>query len=554
MKRNKIAVKKKPVALLMRHIDEGRFAIPRLQREFVWDGPKAAKLFDSIYQRMPIGLVMIWETPRSQRLYLRQKYHILPPFNSRNGKVWFLIDGQQRVSVLHRVREGGVIRNARGKEVDFQRVVLSMEKEEDGQQIRYRKPLPGRHVTLRDVLHPQWRSRLNNLGKRYLERVRKCRERIMNYPVYVMFLQAEIGVIRESFLRVNTQGMKITTADAIFTKAEGLDLRDIRHEVNQHVDESFGLIPEMPILFAIGAVRGATEARGQALRLVIAKLEKEVKRNPTLRKTLAHDWQRLSVCFGKALDYLRQNFMVLGRDFLYTDYIIAVLALFFYWNGRGPSSKQKEQIRKWFWSTNVGSRYSGHNFLLCLPLDVKFFKRLAEDPRAKFKYKPQMTRSDVRRAQYTSRSGITSAFYSMMLLRRPVSIVDNGLNEIPLDRYSTRANRKDRHHIFPKAALHAFDIHPSLINSICNLCLLTAEENVGIGSRRPRLYLGDVRDNGSYFKRKMARHLIPVDGDSGVWSVNVRRGFQRFMNERVNMICRALEEEAGTRLFQKNEV
>jgi len=153
-----------------RHIDEGRFAIPRLQREFVWNGPKAAKLFDSIHAGMPIGIIMIWETPKTHRLFLRQKYHVLPKFNTKNGKVWFLIDGQQRVSVLYRVREGSTVMNARGKEIDFSRVVLSLEQEEDGQQIRYRMPLQGSYEPLAHVLHPYWSSRLSHLGKRDRQR------------------------------------------------------------------------------------------------------------------------------------------------------------------------------------------------------------------------------------------------------------------------------------------------------------------------------------------------------------------------------------------------
>ncbi|MCU0786222.1 MAG: DUF262 domain-containing protein, partial [Verrucomicrobia bacterium] len=252
--RNKtVEIRAKRVSQLLKCVEEGRFAIPKLQREFVWDGPKAAKLFDSILAQMPIGVVMIWETPRSQRLYLRQKYHVLPQFNARNGKVWFLIDGQQRVSVLHRVREGSELLNARDKVVDFKRVVFSLEYEENGQQILYRKPRQGTYESLTDILHPHWRSRVSHLGKRNIERVRDCRERILRYPIHLMFVQAKISGIRETFLRINTQGMKIGTADAIFTQAEDLDLRDIQHEVRGHVDAGFGMIPEMPILFAMAA-------------------------------------------------------------------------------------------------------------------------------------------------------------------------------------------------------------------------------------------------------------------------------------------------------------
>ena len=50
----RIDIQAKTVSRLLQHVDEGRFAIPRLQREFVWDGPKAAKLLDSILSGMPV--------------------------------------------------------------------------------------------------------------------------------------------------------------------------------------------------------------------------------------------------------------------------------------------------------------------------------------------------------------------------------------------------------------------------------------------------------------------------------------------------------------------
>lgn len=546
-------IKSLRVSDLLTSVEEGRFAIPKLQREFVWDGPKAAKLFDSLLSRMPVGIVMVWETPRSQRLYLRQKYHILPPFNPRNSKVWFLIDGQQRVSVLHRVREGSELRNAHGKVIDFKRVVFALEDDGKGQRIVYRKPRPGSYESLSEILHPSWKTRLSHLGQRHFERVRKCRAAILNYRAHLMFVHGGIELIRESFLRINTQGMKISTADATFTQAEDLDLRDFQHEVRAHVDDGFGVIPEMPILFAMAAVRGAKEARGQALRRVVEGLEREAKADKQLLKTLAREWHRLSSCFGKAVDHLRQNFSVITRDFLYSDYMIAVLALFFYWNGKGPNSRQKEEIKKWFWATSVGSRYSGSKFLKCLPADVEFFKALATAKNATFKYNPQVDRIDVRKSQYASRTGITSAFYCMLLRRGPVSITDDALSEIPIHVYATRANRKDRHHIFPRAVLAPLDVPASRYNSICNICLLTAEENQRIGGRRPRIYLTEARDNARYFQKKMARHLIPVSDASGIWSSDAAIGFQQMLRERNDAICRELENEAGIPLF-RNEV
>lgn len=551
MKRQGITIKKRRVSAVLRDVDSGKFAIPNLQREFVWDGPKAAKLLDSILRGMPIGVVLVWETPKSQRLYLRQKYHVLPAFNTNNAKVWFLIDGQQRISVLHHVCQGDQLENAKKRPIDFSRVVLSLSDQDDGQQIRYRRPVDGEFVSLSVILHPQWRQKVNGLGTRKIERIRECRRRVLGYTMHVMFVKAHVSEIRECFLRINTQGMKVTTADAIFTQAESLKLRDIVHEVREHLDESFNDIPEQPILFALSAIRGGTEARGQAIESTIRKLDKEAEANPGLRKSLARDWNRLGPCVGKAADYLRQNFCVLSRDYLASDYMLAMLACFFLWNDRGPSRSQTEQIRKWFWATSVGSRYSGRDFNRCVPDDLKFFKKLATNRSLVFRYKPQVEPVDVRKTQYAAATAITSAVYCMLLRRRPVYLFDDGLNPIPPDRYSTRANRKDRHHIFPRQPLINAEIPSTLYNSISNICLLVAEENQQVGSKSPRNYMRYLRDEYNGFARKMTRHLIPFEDKSGVWHLNTGRGFRRFLEQRTKLICDALEKEAGIRLFRR---
>jgi hypothetical protein len=550
MRLGNIRIKKVRISKLLSYVDAGRFAIPKLQREFIWDGPKAAKLIDSILRSMPIGVILIWDTPRSQRLHLREKYHVLPPFNQKNRSAWFLIDGQQRASVLYHAREGDRLENARRRDIDFAKIVLSLNHEDDGQIIRYRRSQTGEYVPLSSVLHPHWRQKLNGLGARKLKRVQKNRQRILNYSTFVMFVHGGLPDIREAFLRINTQGMKVTTADAIFTQAEALDLRDVVHEVREHLDAAFSDVPDAPLLFLFSAIRGGTEARGRAIEATIRKLNKSAGTDPNLRKSLAKIWNKIGPCVGKAADYLRDRFCVVSRDFLASDYMLSILAYFFFQNRRGPSKKQAEEIRKWFWATSVGSRYSGRDFNRCVPMDLDFFCALARNPARRFHYDPQVETIDIRKAQYASRTAITSAVYCMLLRRGPVYLLDKGLNEIPIQRYSTRANRKDRHHIFPRQPLVNAGVPVKLYNSISNICLLVASENQEIGSKRPRHYIGELDEPRSAFKAKMKRHLIPVDDTSGVWNSNLKRGFSRFLQQRTKLICDALEDEAQIRLFR----
>jgi hypothetical protein len=470
--------------------------------------------------------------------------------------VWFIIDGQQRVSVLHHAQAGDELPNSRLKSVDFGRVVIALGKVEFGKRVQYRRPQDGEYVPICDVLNPHWRKRLGALGKRKLERIRLYRQRLREYPVRFMFINGKINEIKQCFVRVNTLGMKVTTADTIIADAESLDLRDFAHEVRAQISNpGFKDIPEMPILFALVATQKGkgegTEARGRALQTRIRKLEEEANGSSHRLQRLASDLTKLASCFAKAVNYLEDQFSVLSRDYLGYDYMISMLALFYFWNGHGPSEHQKRQIRGWFWATCFGQRYSGGEFLRCVPDDTKFFRRLAESSHETFHYRPIKDLGHVVNTQYASRTGIGCAVYCLLLSRRPVSIKEDGLNEIPITRYAAPANRKDRHHIFPRGVMRDLE-SPNRYNSIVNISLLTTEENKQIGNKQPRKYLSDIRLNTSYFRKKMDHHLIPCDEQSGIWLKNVKRGFTRFINQRAEMIRQAAEQVAGIRLFRRD--
>src|SRR5438132_952075 len=99
-----------------------RFAIPKLQRNFVWDSGRAAKLLDSMYQDMPIGSLFLWEMDRKSANLIRQSAEVLPSFNNHHKHIWFVIDGQQRLSVIHQAFEAQKQQNDAGREIDFSRL------------------------------------------------------------------------------------------------------------------------------------------------------------------------------------------------------------------------------------------------------------------------------------------------------------------------------------------------------------------------------------------------------------------------------------------------
>jgi hypothetical protein len=79
---------------------------------------------------------------------------------------------------------------------------------------------------------------------------------------------------------------------------------------------------------------------------------------------------------------------------------------------------------------------------------------------------------------------------------------------------------------------------------------LVARENQSIGQRAPSHYLKDVPRNGYVRRAAMRSHLIPSRPNQGVWDRSVKRGFRVFVEDRTKLIIKALESEAGLRLFE----
>src|SRR5262245_16665852 len=99
------------------HLIERRFAIPKLQRNFVWDAGRAAKLLDSIFRDMPVGSLFLWAMHRKSANLVRQAADVLPVFDARQRRVWFVIDGQQRLSVIYQAFVGEIRTNDAGKQI-----------------------------------------------------------------------------------------------------------------------------------------------------------------------------------------------------------------------------------------------------------------------------------------------------------------------------------------------------------------------------------------------------------------------------------------------------
>jgi hypothetical protein len=356
--------------------------------------------------------------------------------------------------------------------------------------------------------------------------------------------------VREAFLRINSGGLRISKADRAFSKASRLDLRRLVKELRATLPSGFSDLEPRTIQAAMALIMGQRETSSKAVESVIAKLEREEIEDGKVSRRFTRDWKDISVSVQKAVDYLLHEIGLPNFSFLPSSPMVAILAYFFHANNNAqPSPKQRREIRKWFWATAVGHRYTGRGYSRNIPVDLDFFKKLGRTALGTFTPQDKLSPEDIRRSDYLSSSSLGAAFFLLLALRGP-RYLDAG-NTMPIGRTAAMANRKDKHHIFPKALLARNGFSPQEQNSLCNICYLVAEENQSIGSNKPCRYLADYKSH-RHFGPVMRSHLIPYHRAGALWLTGVRKAYRQFQRERLEEICRAFEKAAGFKMFRKS--
>jgi hypothetical protein len=545
-----LEIKKMSVANLWGYCYDRVFAVPEIQREFVWDAKRAYRLLDSIDRSLPIGSFLIWEAKSDHRHLLRHAQRILPPYNSTNKKIWFLIDGQQRLSVLFRAKEGHSVQNYNGRILDFSKLCYSFDRRYDSDFVFIKKPAPALHVPIPDILAHDWKRRTRKLKEGQKKKIRAFRDRITRYQVPLMFLKTNrLEEIRETFLRINSGGLRISTADQAFTLASKLNLRRLINELRAGLDFGFGSVSPEIFQSAMALMVGQKDIGSDAVAAAIKKLEHDEIHRGKLSKKFARRWKGMEQSIKKAIDFLVGDIGVINSSYLPSVNMLTVLSYFFYANkGRQPGSAQRNEIRKWFWATGVGHRYAGRGYYQNIKKDIAFFDRLARTRKGKFQLNDLVPRDEIRRTDYQVAGSLNTSFF-LLLLRKGPRYLATG-TKMPIDRAVAIGNRKDKHHIFPKSLLSKQGLPRGEINSLANMCYLVAEENQAVGSGKPESYLQPFRAK-KHFPSVMKSHLIPHRDDSGLWMKNLKRAFQIFQKQRADVICKEFEKIAGISLFRK---
>ena len=215
------------VQQLVSGVKTGQLRLPEIQRPFVWTNVKVRDLVDSIYRGYPVGELMLWSVASSEDRVIGAGKAAVKAQDAN----YRIVDGQQRLTSLYAVMTGDDVLD---DDYRARRVRIAF------------NPLGDRFEVLSPAIEasPEWlpdivavfESQLtayltflnryeasHDLTDETKTKLEKAFERlydIKNFPFNVVTLGSDVDPERvaEIFVRINSEGVKLTQADFILTR------------------------------------------------------------------------------------------------------------------------------------------------------------------------------------------------------------------------------------------------------------------------------------------------------------------------------------------------
>lgn len=539
---------------LIEDIKHGNIALPDIQRPFVWSATKIRDLFDSMYRGYPIGTLMFWET--GVETGTRQ---VGGGSSDRVAKL-LIVDGQQRLTALYAVITGREVVN---KSFESRRIRIAFNPRNETFDVtdaaieRSPEYIPditslwggGYKSIVRDFLQQLDDSRdikmtpedQDALEER-IDRVRDLRD--FRFQVIELNANANEEQVADIFVRINSEGVKLSQADFILT------LMSVHWEQGRRELEAFcrsavdpihkGASSRNPYLdpgpdqllrAAVGLAfrRGRLQnvysiLRGKDLETgkVSAALRDEqfaILRDAQAEVLDLTNWHEFLKCLAAA--GFRSGRMISSINAIIYSYIFWLIGRCHF----GIEIKTlRSVIARWFFMAHTSGRYTtspesqietdlgkiGH---LAAGDGPAFIAELDRTVRSNFTGDYWEISLPSRLDTSSSRSPALFAYLAALnILDAELLFSDMRIRDLG-DPLVTAKRAMERHHLFPKAYLAKQGFKRTRQrNAIANMAFLDWPDNASISAENPAVYWPDMADHlgSERLKKHSYWHALPV--------------------------------------------
>jgi hypothetical protein len=402
----------------LREIDRNKYALPALQREFVWKHEQICELFDSVMKGYPIGSFLFWklegETAREFQFYqFMRDYHARDrPFCDEfsmqtDGPEIAVLDGQQRLTAFNIAIYGSYAEKKKYVRRDSKRAypvkhlylnllfdprehedanydfAFLTEKEARVQDDAHLWFHVGKMREFEKSHHYMTYLARHDLGERMelaAENLGELFDVLHNARIISYFMEKEqnLDKVLNIFIRVNSGGTKLSYADLLLSMAtsqwQTIDARkainDLTQEMNSHgVEDRFNFNKDF-ILKAGLTLTGQPNVMFTSKNFTADKM-----------RGIEANWSRISESLFLTIQLLEEYGF--GRRHVRAASAAIVIAGYLFHKGyderfldRESHAEERAQIKRWFIQMNISNIWGGSFADKFLPRVMREFERM----------------------------------------------------------------------------------------------------------------------------------------------------------------------------------
>jgi hypothetical protein len=503
------------IKTLIDKIDRDELRLPEIQRGYVWKPPKVAGLVDSLYRRYPTGSLLLWETDEE---IIERAPSIEGPNEKRLGKPQYLIDGQQRLTSLHRVFKGH----------EGARVVFNIETEKFQNESAATKKDP-RWVRVHDVLSEsadvfglveELHGRLPQLDRKgiyaRLDRIRK----IGDYSYWIEIVEnLSYEDVADIFVRVNSRGITLRAVDlalATLSARWRVGVIDkLENEAEKWAAVGYGALDVSFLARCLAAL--ATDAggfRGFASAPVEA---------------FAEGWERTRRGAEHLVLLLRNNAGIATSELLPSNNALIPLVAFLGSRPDKPlAANEADALIYWLFGAFIQARYSG-SLETVLGQDLAAVR--SDDPIPNLFKNLRLfgQRLVVTPDSLAGRTDRSPYFLLSYLAARRAGAQD-WWHAVDIGTDAQGHFKLEYHHIHPRATLRG-RYSKNEINDLANFAFISSKANRKISDRSPAKYFPEIGDD------QLRAHIVPLGEE-----LRTPDGYREFVRERRELLGAAMTD------------
>lgn len=502
-------------------IASGQVVLPEIQRGYVWKGPQASKLMDSLYREYPIGQVLLWDpktfvlpTPR----YLRGAAAAdLPAVGTRK----VVLDGQQRLTSIWM---------ALGKSTEQLDISFNVGTETFQLYLKSKMKNDPYWVSVREVVNDQrspWEivesiEEAGGPGPRtvdgrvFLERLQRLRD-VAKFEIPIEIFQTEdYDRVTELFVRVNQGGTRLREAElalaqlALRMPGAVADKFDAAMDSYEKLDFELDTRFLMRVMTAIGT----GQSRFRHLGSFWARPPKE----------LDLVWRRTHKALDSVVNFTRKNARFESSDWLPSVNALVPLAVYF--DRHQAVVPDEVGLLRWFYTASLRGRYST-SAETAMDEDIK--AALSPEPVAELMRNIGTRAVEVHPDEFDD-AGRLNPLFALSYAAAKKNGAKDWFYGIAVGKDAAGDEHKvEIHHVFPKKVVKELKVSRKDRDEIANLAFLARRPNEKISATPPDEYLPQI---AKHHPDRLRAQCIPMDSE--LWKP---KNFHKFLAERRRLLA-----------------